>query len=141
MAVEANHCDGKHERRKQQEVAKSADEAKAENLRELACTTFKVGEALAQEGKVLEALACFKDCVALDPMHVEGTYSLACMYQDLNHPEALDTFQKAIRLQPSNFPSWHALGYLYNIPRLHQRLRLPRRSAHPQNQLIHLLAA
>lgn len=96
------------------EQERGKKEAEAHNLRELAQTTFAVGVALAEEGKLPESLACFRDCVEIDCKHVGAHYMLAITYAELNHPtEALNYYRKTIRLQPTHFLAWYNLGYIY----------------------------
>lgn len=80
----------------------------------LATTNYRIGMALAEEGKLKEALACFKDAIQLDPTHVDAHYMLATTYQEINqHHESLKCYQKTIRLQPTHYAAWYNLGYLY----------------------------
>lgn len=82
--------------------------------REMSTMHYRVGLALAEEGKLKEAIACFKDACEFDNTSVDAHFMLASSCQEISLlSEALSYYQKVIRLQPSHQQAWYNAGYTY----------------------------
>lgn len=93
--------------------AAAAQEAPKVN-RAMSTTHYRIGMALAEEGKLKEAIACFKDAVEFDSTSVDAHFMLASSCQEISLlREALSYYQQVVKLQPTHQQAWYNAGYLY----------------------------
>ena len=79
-----------------------------------AVTHYNLGCTLQEQGKLSEAVHCYKDCVKLDPTHADAHYNLASALQELNILHDSEFYYKrSILLNSKHFMAFYNLGYLY----------------------------
>src|SRR5947208_3330411 len=70
-----------------------------------------MGLALAQQGKVDEAVAAFQKCLELDPKAVDIHHRLGNVLRNAHKPaEALSHLREAVKLKPELAELHHSLG-------------------------------
>jgi tetratricopeptide (TPR) repeat protein len=75
---------------------------------------YNLGCTLHQDGRYLEAITCYKECIKWDHGHVDAFYNLASALQELNIAlEAEKYYKKTLVLNPKHGMAHYNLGYLY----------------------------
>jgi tetratricopeptide (TPR) repeat protein len=75
---------------------------------------YNLGCSLQEEGKLEEAILCYRNAVSIDKNHSDAQYNLANALQLVNKTdEAIDEYKKALNLNPKNNFAYYNLGYIY----------------------------
>ena len=81
---------------------------------ETAKQIFSAAKHLEQEGKLEEAIACYRQAIELNPDNYSYHYQLGSLLRQQNRLEqAIGSFRRAIALNNDSW-SYHALGEIYN---------------------------
>src|SRR5262249_9550465 len=92
----------------------------AEDLARSPAFHFERGTALYRAGKLQEAIAAYRECVALEPDYPHAGYHLGIALGDAEcYEEALDWLQRVIAAEPERADAYNSLGYVRS------RLRWP----------------
>ena len=84
-----------------------------EELEQTPAFHFQRGTTLHKEGKLEEAIAAYRQCVALDPTFPNARYNLGVALGDTeDNEEAFATMQAAAEAEPERAEIWNSLGYL-----------------------------
>jgi uncharacterized protein (TIGR03032 family) len=87
----------------------------AEELARSPATHFQRGTVLHRAGQVAEAIAAYRQCVALQPDYPHARYHLGVALGDAEHyDEALVWLQQVIAAEPEHAEAYHSLGYCYS---------------------------
>jgi predicted CXXCH cytochrome family protein len=71
----------------------------------------QAGQLMYQANKLQRAKSFFDQAIAADPSHVDATYSLALLEQELGNPtRARELLQKTVALSPEFGRAWYNLG-------------------------------
>src|SRR5205809_2165109 len=85
----------------------------AEEVARSPASHFQRGTALYQKGQFVEALAAFRQCVALDPTFPNARYNLGVALGDAEqYEEALACLQQVTEAEPERAEAYNSLGYL-----------------------------
>jgi tetratricopeptide (TPR) repeat protein len=85
-----------------------------ENLREQAEDKYYAALDLMADGKLEEAVAAYRESLAIDPAFTEAMHGLARALQDLQrYDEAIETAQKITELDPDDVLAHTSLSVLY----------------------------
>ncbi|MFQ5722892.1 MAG: tetratricopeptide repeat protein, partial [Terriglobia bacterium] len=77
---------------------------------------YAAGLQALKEGKVEEALRCFRRATEIHPQFVEALHMTAALMMDKQEwEEAEDTLRRAVEIDEAFAPSYLALGRLYNL--------------------------
>lgn len=75
---------------------------------------YNTGCSLQEQGKLEDAIECYRQCLALTPTHIETNYNLAITLQELNLLDESERFyKKTISLDRNHHMAYYNLGYLY----------------------------
>lgn len=81
---------------------------------EAAKQIFSAGEYLEQDGRIEQAIACYRQATYLHPEHNPYHYRLGTILRQQNKLElAIQSFDRAIAIYPEDSWSHHALGEIY----------------------------
>ena len=65
-------------------------------------------------GELDEAVACYRECVALDPAFFDGWHALGMALMKLGrYPEAIAAGRQAVELRPNDQLAWSSLSLFY----------------------------
>lgn len=85
----------------------------AEELARTPAFHFQRGLTLYKEGKLPEAIAAYRQCVALDPIFPNARYNLGVALGDAgDYAEAFAWMRLAAEAEPERAEAWNSLGYL-----------------------------
>ena len=74
-------------------------------------TYYSLGQILAKQGKLEEALAYYRTAIEIDPYFIEAYYSLANILINQNQLEAVvNLYKKAIKIKPNLYQAHYNLG-------------------------------
>ncbi len=74
-------------------------------------THYSLGQSLAKQGKLEEAITCYRTAIEIDPDFTEAYYSLADILVKQNQLEAaVNLYKKVIEIQPNLWQAHHNLG-------------------------------
>ena len=72
---------------------------------------YNLGTALHRQGKLDEAVVCYRDALRLDPLHVRAHINLGnALVQRDRLPEAVEHLQAALRIEPQDAAAQNNLG-------------------------------
>jgi uncharacterized protein (TIGR03032 family) len=76
---------------------------------------FQRGTACYRAGQLAEAIAAYRQCVALDPTFPQARSHLAVALGDAEHyDEAVEWLQQVVAAEPEHAEAWNSLGYCYS---------------------------
>jgi hypothetical protein len=76
---------------------------------------FQRGTALYRAGQLAEAIAAYRQCVAVQPDYPHARYHLGVALGDAEHyDEAVTWLQQVIAAEPEHAEAWNSLGYCYS---------------------------
>lgn len=91
-------------------IAPSTDQVKLQ----LIAMHYNLGCSLQEEGKLEDAIVCYKNVLSIDEKHSDSQYNLANALQLLNKiDEATIEYEKSLILNPRNNLAYYNLGYIY----------------------------
>src|SRR5439155_23784210 len=95
----------------------------AEEVARSPASHFQRGTELYRKGQLAEAIAAFRQCVALDPTFPHALYNLGVALGDAEqYEEAVACLQQVIEAEPERAEAYNSLGYLCS------RLRQPQQA-------------
>jgi uncharacterized protein (TIGR03032 family) len=87
----------------------------AEELVRSPAVHFQRGTALYRAGQLQEAIAAYRQCVALDPAFPHARYHLGVALGDAEqYAEAVPWLQQVLAAEPEHAEAWNSLGYCYS---------------------------
>jgi uncharacterized protein (TIGR03032 family) len=87
----------------------------AEELARSPAVHFQRGTACYRAGQLAEAIAAYRQCVALDPTFPHACYHLGVALGDAEHyDEAVTLLQQVIAAEPEHAEAYNSLGYCYS---------------------------
>ena len=87
----------------------------AEELARSPAMHFQRGTACSRAGQLAEAIAAYRQCVALDATFPHARYHLAVALGDVEqYDEAVDWLQQVMADEPEHAEAWNSLGYCYS---------------------------
>jgi tetratricopeptide (TPR) repeat protein len=81
-----------------------------------ALARFVQGRALAELGRLPEAIAAYREALKIDPADVWALNNLGNALRDSGHPrEAMQAYRAAVEIDSGYIAAWHNLGWMFYL--------------------------